>query len=118
MPLSLCVSMVEESSHENRGIGPLAAHYYHLNVRAVTETLVAVGRGMSHTEAGRRARDTAGLGPRSDFSLSQMVGNWVEVFSPVVAVPHAEREWPETVVLDSVNLQGRWPSATRKTPLY
>ena len=58
-----------------------------------------VGQGVSCTETADRIR-TRNQRNRFDCG-AQLVGNWTEVLSPVVAAEFAENEWPETMVLDA-----------------
>ena len=58
-----------------------------------------VGQGVSYTETADRIRVR---NRRQRFEAgAQLVANWTEVLSPVVAAQFAETEWPETVVLDA-----------------
>lgn len=60
-----------------------------------------VGQGVSYTEAADRTRVR---NHRSRLaSGAQLVGNWVEVLTPIVAATHRESEWPETIVCDSTS---------------
>lgn len=79
--------------------GPRVAHGYRFPVAQAAAALVMVGQGVSYTEAADRARVRSGRARRD--AGAQMVANWVEVLGPVVAAPHVEQGWPETVVLDS-----------------
>lgn len=78
--------------------GPALARRYEFGVTDVATALVRVGRGMSYTEAAQRCRAQSRRGGRVS---AQLVGNWVEVFAPVVATRYAEATWPETVACDS-----------------
>jgi hypothetical protein len=86
--------------------GPAVAHRYVFPVREVALALVRVGRGMSYTDAADRSRART---RRGNLVSAQLVGNWVEVFGPVVAAAHAEATWPETVVLDSTPFYAEMP---------
>ncbi len=105
--------------------GPVAGHEYEYLVREVAEALVSVGRGMTYTDAAKRARlkanaarnDASGASLHGDEFVSggpvidrtvvngQTVAEWMGEFVPVVAKRHAETEWPETIVLDSTEFQ-------------
>lgn len=78
--------------------GPRVARTWRFPVAQAGKALVMVGQGVSYTEAADRTRVVNRRG--QVVRGSQMVGNWVEVLGPVVAAPHAETSWPETVVLD------------------
>lgn len=58
-----------------------------------------MGQGVSCTETADRIL-TRNQRNRFDCG-AQLVGNWTEVLSPVVAAEFAENEWPETMVLDA-----------------
>lgn len=87
---------------------PVAAHEgattptrYEYAVREAAAALAGVGNGLTYTEASlvaraRSGRNTAALG-------AQLACNWVEVATPIVAQPHKETIWPETIVCDSTN---------------
>ena len=81
--------------------GPGVASRYRFPVFETALALVRVGRGMTYSEAARRAkvRTARGAAP-----TAQLVGNWIEVFGPVIAEQFRETSWPETVVLDSTAL--------------
>lgn len=91
--------------------GPVAGFAFEYRVREIAEALTHVGRGMTYTEAARRARKTAnimrqmnepGWTPRPEnLSNGQTVAEWVGEFTPVVGSRHAETQWPQTLVLDS-----------------
>lgn len=80
-------------------LGPAAARRYEFPVQQAVDALVLVGRGVSYTEVADRLRVRSSRGRFSQGA--QLVANWVEVLGPVVAAPHAETMWPETVLLDS-----------------
>ena len=86
--------------------GPAVAHRYEYPVRDVAIALVRVGRGMSYTEAAARSRART---RRGNVISSQLVGNWVEVFAPVIAASFPTPDWPETVVLDATNFYAPMP---------
>jgi hypothetical protein len=114
-----CDNQVE--AHE----GPVAGHEFEYLVREVAEALVSVGRGLTYTDAAKRARmkanaarsDASGVGVDDGETVSggpvidrtvvngQTVAEWMGEFVPVVAKRHAETEWPETIVLDSTEYQ-------------
>lgn len=92
---SSCLSCEQKlATHQ----GPGLPSRYRYPVREVAVALQRVGAGMSYSEAAVRAQvQTKGGG----HATAQLVGNWVEVFGPVVAERWKETTWPETVVLDS-----------------
>jgi hypothetical protein len=79
--------------------GPRVARTWRFPVAQAAAALVAVGQGVSYTEAADRIRVLGGRGRVA--AGAQMVANWVEVLGPVVAATHAETSWPQTVVPDS-----------------
>jgi hypothetical protein len=87
--------------------GPVAPWRGRYTVREVASSLWLVAGGTSYTEAATRVRRRAwgddGAGRRADTTVAsgQTVADWLSRYGPVVAAPHAEQEWPETVVLDS-----------------
>lgn len=78
--------------------GPTAASMYRYPVNEIALALHRVGRGMTYSEAARRARVRTS---RGGHVSPQLVGNWIEVFAPVVTAALAETSWPETVILDA-----------------
>jgi Transposase, Mutator family len=66
----------------------------------VVAALVDVARGATYVDAVKRliaARDDD-----ADLSVSgQTASDWVGRYGPAIAAAYAEREWPQTVVLDS-----------------
>ena len=79
--------------------GPRVAPRYDFPVAQAAAALVMVGQGVSYTETADRIRVR---NRRQRFEAgAQLVANWTEVLSPVVAAQFAETEWPETVVLDA-----------------
>ena len=73
-----------------------------------------VGQGVSCTETADRIL-TRNQRNRFDCG-AQLVGNWTEVLSPVVAAEFAENEWPETMVLDATMVHGDEPKDRRQDP--
>jgi hypothetical protein len=83
--------------------GPSTPRRYEFPVLQAAEALVMVGQGMSYTETADRLRSR---NSRDRFECgAQLVANWVEVLTPVVAAEWKEDVWPETVVLDSTRFQ-------------
>ena len=91
--------------------GPALARRYEFPVGEVALALQRVGRLMSYTEAAQRCRARTERGGKVS---AQLVGNWVEVFGPVVAARHAIHTWPETVVLDSTPFSATTPTGFRE----
>ena len=75
---------------------------YEYAVREAAAALVAVGNGVSYTEAATIARVRSGR-PGGGVPSAQLACNWVEVATPIVAAPFVEPVWPETIVCDSTN---------------
>jgi len=91
--------------------GPAVARRYEFPVGEVALALQRVGRLMSYTEAAARCRART---ERGGNVSAQLVGNWVEVFGPVVAARHAVDAWRETVVLDSTPFSATTPMGYRE----
>lgn len=83
--------------------GPASPPTYEFPVREAAAALAAVGAGLTYTEAAQHARARTGRPPTAAGLGAQLVGNWVEVLTPVVAEAHRETEWPETIVCDSTS---------------
>ncbi len=81
--------------------GPVVAWSYAFPLREVAAAFVAVGTGASYYRAADRARTAAGR-PRLDGDHGgAVVAEWLDAFGPGPLEQYAEREWPETLVLDS-----------------
>lgn len=89
--------------------GPTAMRRSLYETREIAEALVALGRGMTYTDAALRVRGrywgAGGTGRLRGDASGQTVADWLARYGPVVAEPHAETAWPETVVLDSTEFQ-------------
>jgi hypothetical protein len=87
--------------------GPVALWHSRYFVKEVATALWSLAGGVSYTEAASRLRrrawgdDGAAQLAETTVASGQMVADWLSKFGPIVAGPHAETEWPETVVLDS-----------------
>lgn len=100
----------EESWHEScercerhleRREGPKAPRHYQFVARGVAEALHAVGSGSSYRRASWVARDRAHrfrfdpeTGELRESDHGQLVGDWVELFAPVVFEPYRPGAWP------------------------
>lgn len=80
--------------------GPRAPRTWAFPVREAAAALAAVGAGMTYTAASEVARERSGRPLFANGLGAQLVANWVEVLTPVVAARHAETAWPETIVCD------------------
>ncbi|MFO8076721.1 MAG: hypothetical protein R6T85_11460 [Egibacteraceae bacterium] len=102
--------------------GPASPWRFEYLVREVSEALVALGRGMSYTDAARRARQAANRGrekPARQPTNGQTVAEWVADFVPVVAAPHTETAWPDqTLVLDATEFQWTNPRTGTSQQLF
>lgn len=105
-------------SHE----GPHAARRYRFVARGIAEALVAVGAGASYRQAAlvsreraRRLPADAQTGELRMTRHGQLVGDWVEVFAPVVFEPHRPVCWPQTgsLLLDDLPFSVRDPATGR-----
>ncbi|MCW2705151.1 MAG: hypothetical protein JWQ37_3146 [Blastococcus sp.] len=87
--------------------GPAALWGSRYLVKEVATALWSLAGRVSYTDAASRVRRRAwgddGAAQRAETTVAsgQMVADWLSKFGPIVAAPHAETEWPETVVLDS-----------------
>lgn len=96
--------------------GPQAARQYQFVARGIAGALTSVGAGSSYMQASRIARERANRmrtdpltgDPRSS-NHGQLVGDWVEVFAPVVFEPYRPDDWPDTgtLVLDHLPFRVR-----------
>jgi hypothetical protein len=102
--------------------GPHAARHYRFVARAIAETLVAVGAGSSYRQAALVARERARRLPADPETgelrmtrHGQLVGDWVEVFAPVVFEPFRPVCWPQTgsLLLDDLPFSVRDPETGR-----
>ena len=102
--------------------GPHAARYYQFVARGIAEALVAVGGGTSYRQAAlvareraRRLRADPETGEPRMTRHGQLVGDWVEVFAPVVFAPHRPGAWPTagSLLLDDVPFSVRDPATGR-----
>jgi hypothetical protein len=99
--------------------GPHAPRNHLYTARTIAQALVAVGKGETYQSASWRARNGAGRFPLTEFGRAretahgQLVGDWVEVFAPVVFEAHRPEQWPAgTLVVDHVpfRVKGRDPA--------
>jgi hypothetical protein len=99
--------------------GPHAARHYQFVARGIAEALQAVGAGMAYRQAGlvareraRRLRADPETGEPRITRHGQLVGDWVEVFAPVVSDPHLPPAWPTagSLLLDDLPFSVRDPA--------
>lgn len=102
--------------------GPHAARRYQFVARGIAEALQAVGAGTSYRQAGLVARERAQrlradpeTGELRSTRHGQLVGDWVEVFAPVVFEPHRPLAWPASgsLLLDDLPFSVRDPASGR-----
>ena len=102
--------------------GPHAARHYQFVARGIAEALVAVGAGASYRQAAlvareraRRLRTDPDTGEPRLTRHGQLVGDWVEVFAPVVFEPHRPSAWPSegSLLLDDLPFSVRDPATGR-----
>lgn len=101
--------------------GPVSPWHFEYLVREVAQSLVAVGRGLSYTDAAKRARASANLHRRDndkEVTNGQTVAEWMADFVPVVAARYRETEWPETLVLDSTEFDWTNPRTGTTKQLF
>ena len=81
--------------------GPVSSRTYAFPVREVAAAFVAVGTGASYARAADRARVAVGRPQLGGEQGGALVAEWLDLLAPVVLDAHAERAWPETLVLDN-----------------
>jgi hypothetical protein len=100
--------------------GPHAARRYQFVARGIAEALQAVGAGDSYRQTGlvareraRRLRADPETGEPRLTRHGQLVGDWVEVFAPVVFDPHRPLAWPASgsLLLDDLPFSVRDPAS-------
>ena len=112
--------------HLERREGPKAPRHYQFVARGVAEALHAVGSGSSYRRASWVARDRAHrfrfdpeTGELRESDHGQLVGDWVELFAPVVFEPHRPSAWPAegSLLLDHLPFRVRaLDAAGRRIP--
>jgi hypothetical protein len=106
--------------------GPKAPRHYQFVARGVAEALHAVGSGSSYRRASWVARDRAHrfrfdpeTGELRESDHGQLVGDWVELFAPVVFEPYRPSSWPAegSLLLDHLPFRVRaLDAAGRRIP--
>jgi hypothetical protein len=112
--------------HLERREGPKAPRHYQFVARGVAEALHAVGSGSSYRRASWVARDRAHrfrfdpeTGELRESDHGQLVGDWVELFAPVVFEPYRPGAWPAdgSLLLDHLPFRVRaLDAAGRRIP--
>jgi hypothetical protein len=109
----------ECENHLDPWAGPQAPRLYEVPARPITRALLAVAGGRSYSAAAYQVRKATGIGPPERFidrggdgktstkRHGQLVGDWVEVYAPLLWANHAPTDWPDTVVLDSKKFEHR-----------
>ncbi len=96
--------------------GPQTPRKYQFTAREIAAALMRVGEGATYRSAARDARRKARrfranpeTGEIRETDHGQLVGDWVELFAPVVFAPYAPTAWPDegTVVLDHLPFRVR-----------
>jgi hypothetical protein len=102
--------------------GPHAARGYQFVARGIAEALRAVGAGETYRQAAlvareraRRLRPDRETGEPRMTRHGQLLGDWVEVFAPVVFEPHRPGAWPTSgsLLLDDLPFSVRDPASGR-----
>jgi hypothetical protein len=116
-PMPRQVTLAGVCTECERGVhpseGPQTPRQYEFSARDVGHALVAVGAGESYRAAAAKTRRDAERfpikqdGERHYSRHGQLVGDWVELFAPVVFEPHRRWEWPEhhSLVLDHLGFR-------------
>ena len=81
----------------------MASRSYVFPVREVAAAFVAVGTGASYLQAADWARVAAGRERLPGGRGGALVAEWLDLLAEIVISPHAEQQWPETLVLDSTS---------------
>jgi hypothetical protein len=109
--LSGSATCVECAKRLARHEGPPYPRAYQFPARIVALALTRVAEGHSYRDAGVLARDRAArirrLALSSAAPSGNLVGDWVEVFAPVIWRAHGPRAWPRVIVVDELVLHGR-----------
>jgi hypothetical protein len=101
--------------------GPKAPRHYQFVARGIAEALQAVGAGDTYMQASRVARDRArrfrydsATGEVRESAHGQLVGDWVELFAPVVFAPQRPASWPThgSLLLDHIPFRIRAEDAS------
>jgi hypothetical protein len=96
--------------------GPQAARQYQFVARGIAGALAAVGAGSTYRRASlvareraRRIRVDGATGELREIRHGQLVGDWVEVFAPVVFEAPRPDQWPVTgtLVIDDLPFRVR-----------
>jgi len=91
-------------------------------VTEVATALADVARGITYTEAARRAQVNHGLVvgevPGALAVSGSTVAGWLDRFGPGIVAAHAEQQWPETLVLDSTEFLWVNPRTGRKKQVF
>lgn len=94
-----CVECERDYAHHE---GPQSARYYGFAIREIAAALMRVGQGASYCEAASFVRGRAKRWPTDNEGVvrrsrhGQLVGDWVEIFAPVVYEPYQDAAWPKT----------------------
>lgn len=102
-----CIECERDYAHHE---GPQSARYYGFAIREIAAALIRVGQGASYCEAASFVRGRADRWPVNREGVvrlsrhGQLVGDWVEVFAPIVYEPYQDSAWPTTgsVLLDEL----------------
>jgi len=87
--------------------GPVAPKFGKYLVKEVAGALWALADGASYTDAAARVRrqawgdDGAKKRAATTIASGQSVAEWLSRYGAVVTAPHAETQWPRTIVVDS-----------------
>jgi hypothetical protein len=72
---------------------------YAFPVREIAAAFIAVGAGASYAHAADRARVSVGRRRLDGERGGALVAEWLDIFGTVILDAHAEKAWPETLVL-------------------
>lgn len=96
------------------------------SIEEVATALVDLARGTSYTETARRIQTNHGWAdfdglheaPEATALSGITVAGWLDRFGAVVATKYAEREWPESLVLDSTEFVWTNPRTGDKEQMF
>ena len=106
-------------NHLHAHQGPQVPAEFEYLVREITEVLVLLGQGQTHTDVAKRDRARANIGKTNrwqDVVNGQTVADWMADVVPTLAARHAPTKWPAVIVLDSTSFHWTDP-ATAKSPM-
>lgn len=91
-------------------------------IRTIALALADLARGVTYTEATRRAQVAhawaAGTEDEPRAQDGSVVAGWADRFGPVLAAAYGEKAWPQTLVLDSTEFMWKNPRTGNKEQMF